>query len=104
MPAYVVGLHRITDPEKFAEYRTKIGPMVARYGGRYLTRGENLRMPEGGYWSPERVVVTEFLNMAAIDAWYASPEYHPPDRATRGLSKRQRHDVFHGWNMSDRRG
>ena len=77
MPAYVVGLHEITDPSKFEEYRTKIGPMVARYGGRYLTRGENLKMPEGGYWAPERVVVIEFPNMAAIDAWYASPEYRP---------------------------
>jgi uncharacterized protein (DUF1330 family) len=77
MPAYVVGLHQITNPAKFEEYRTKIGPMVARYGGRYPTRGENLRMPEGGYWAPERVVVIEFPNMAAIDAWYASPEYRP---------------------------
>ena len=77
MPAYVVGLHQITDPAKFEEYRTKIGPMVARYGGRYLTRGENIRMPEGGYRAPERVVVIEFPNMAAIDAWYASPEYRP---------------------------
>jgi uncharacterized protein (DUF1330 family) len=77
MPAYVVGLHQITDPARFEEYRTKIGPMVARYGGRHLTRGENLRMPEGGYWAPERVVVIEFPNMAAIDAWYASPEYRP---------------------------
>jgi uncharacterized protein (DUF1330 family) len=77
MPAYVVGLNQITDPARFEEYRTKIEPMVARYGGRYLTRGENLRMPEGGYWAPERVVVIEFPNMAAIDAWYASPEYRP---------------------------
>jgi hypothetical protein len=42
MPAYVVGLHQITDPSKFEEYKTKIGPIVAKYGGRYLTRGENL--------------------------------------------------------------
>jgi uncharacterized protein (DUF1330 family) len=51
--------------------------MVARYGGRYLTRGENLKMPEGGYWAPERVVVIESPNMAAINAWYSSPEYQP---------------------------
>jgi hypothetical protein len=24
MPAYVVGLHQITDPAKFEEYRTKL--------------------------------------------------------------------------------
>ena len=77
MPAYVVGLHQITDPSRFEEYRTTIGEIVAKYGGRYLTRGENLRMPEGGYWTPERVVVIEFPDRAAIDAWYTSPEYQP---------------------------
>jgi uncharacterized protein (DUF1330 family) len=77
MPAYVVGLHEITDHSKFEEYRAKIGQVVAKYGGRYLTRGENLSMPEGGYWTPERVVVIEFPDRAAIDAWYTSPEYQP---------------------------
>jgi uncharacterized protein (DUF1330 family) len=77
MPAYVVGLHRITYRARFEEYRTAIGQIVAKYGGRYLTRGENLAMPEGGYWTPERVAVFEFPDRAAIDAWYASPEYQP---------------------------
>jgi uncharacterized protein (DUF1330 family) len=77
MPAYVVGLHQITDPARFEAYRTIIGELVAKFGGRYLTRGENLSMPEGGYWTPERVVVIEFPDRAAIDAWYASPEYQP---------------------------
>ena len=77
MPAYVVGLHQITDPSRFEEYRTAIGGIVAKFGGRYLTRGENLRMPEGGTWTPERVVVIEFPDRAAIDAWYGSPEYQP---------------------------
>ena len=69
MPAYVVGLHQITDPARFEAYRTIIGELVAKFGGRYLTRGENLSMPEGGYWTPERVVVIEFPDRAAIDAW-----------------------------------
>jgi hypothetical protein len=30
MPAYVVGLHQITDPSRFEKYKTKIGPMVAK--------------------------------------------------------------------------
>ncbi|WP_414642352.1 DUF1330 domain-containing protein [Bradyrhizobium sp.] len=55
----------------------QIGPMVAKFGGRHLTRGDNLKMPEGGYWTPERVVVIEFPNMAAINSWYGSPEYQP---------------------------
>ena len=78
MPAYVVAVHRITDPHGFAEYRAKVGPMVAAYGGRYLTRGDNLAMLEGsGAWTPDRVVVIAFPDMAAVNAWWTSPEYQP---------------------------
>lgn len=77
MPAYVVAAHSITDPARFEEYKSKIGPMVGKYGGRYLTRGNNLRMLEGGGWTPERVVIIEFPDMASLNAWYTSPEYQP---------------------------
>ena len=39
MPAYLVVEHIITDAAKFEKYRTKVGPMIAKYGGRYLTKG-----------------------------------------------------------------
>jgi len=48
--------------------------MVAKYGGRYLTTGDNLKNLEGGHWTPDRVVIIEFPNMAALNA---SPEYPP---------------------------
>jgi len=32
---------------------------------------------ERAVWQPERVVVIEFPNMAALNAWYQSPEYQP---------------------------
>jgi len=35
--AYLVVEHIITDAEKFEEYRTNVGPMIAKHGGRYLT-------------------------------------------------------------------
>ena len=34
MPAYLIAEHKITDPIKFDEYRTKV---IAKHGGRYLT-------------------------------------------------------------------
>jgi uncharacterized protein (DUF1330 family) len=40
MPAYIVVEHIITDAAKFEEYRKKVGPMMAKYGARYLTQGE----------------------------------------------------------------
>ena len=55
MPAYLIAEHIITDPAKFEEYRTKVGPMVAKHGARYLTKGGTHKLPEGGHWKPERV-------------------------------------------------
>jgi uncharacterized protein (DUF1330 family) len=77
MPAYLIVEHKITDAEKFDRYRTAVGPMIAKHGGRYLTKGGNHRFPEGGHWLPERVVIIEFPSMDALNAWYTSPEYQP---------------------------
>ena len=77
MPAYLIAEHIITDAAKFDEYRTKAAPMIARYGGRYLTKGGSHTLPEGGHWRPERVVIIEFPDRAALDRWYNAPEYQP---------------------------
>ena len=77
MPAYLVVEHIITDAAKFEEYRVKVGPMITKHGGRYLTKGGSHKMPEGGHWKPERVVIIEFPDMASLNPWYNSPEYQP---------------------------
>lgn len=77
MPAYLVVEHNITDTGKFEEYRTKVAPLIASYGGRYLTKGGSHRQPEGGHWKPERMVIIEFPDMESLERWYTSPEYKP---------------------------
>jgi len=77
MPAYLVIEHIITDAVRFEEYRTKAAPLIARHGGRYLTKGDRHKLPEGGHWKPERVVIIEFPDMASLNNWYTSPEYQP---------------------------
>jgi uncharacterized protein (DUF1330 family) len=77
MAAYLIVEHIITDHDLFETYRTQVGPLIAKYGGRYLTKGGSHRLPEGGHWSPQRVVIIEFPDMAALDAWYCAPEYQP---------------------------
>jgi uncharacterized protein (DUF1330 family) len=76
MPAYWIGEHAITDPMKFDEYLRKAVPMIERFGGRYLTRAISHEVLEGN-WRPNRVVVIEFPDMAAMKALYHSPEYQP---------------------------
>jgi len=77
MPAYYIAEHIITDPAKFEEYRVKVGPMIAKHGGRYLTKGGSHKFSERAHWKPERVVIIEFPDMANLDAWYNSAEYRP---------------------------
>ena len=77
MPAYLVGELSITDPVKFKEYQVKSGPTLEKYGARMLTKPGSHRMPEGGHWKPELVVVIEFPDMGSLNAWYNSPEYQP---------------------------
>ena len=77
MAAYLIAAHDITDAAKFNEYRTKVVPLIARFGGRYLTKGSSHKFPEGGHWTPERVVIIEFPDMETLTCWYTAPEYQP---------------------------
>jgi uncharacterized protein (DUF1330 family) len=77
MVAYLIAEHKITDAAKFEEYRSKAAPIIERFGGRYLTRGGSHKILEKAHWQPDRVVVIEFPDMAALNAWYDSPEYQP---------------------------
>jgi uncharacterized protein (DUF1330 family) len=77
MTAYVIAEHNVTDAAKFQEYAAKVGPMIQKHGGRYLTKPGSHKLMENGYWQPQRVVIIEFPNMAALNVWYTSPECQP---------------------------
>src|SRR5947209_2186930 len=77
MAAYLIAEHIIIDVAKFDEYRSKVGPMIAKHGGSYLTKSGSPAMPEGGHWKPERVVIIEFPDINSLHAWYNSVEYQP---------------------------
>jgi uncharacterized protein (DUF1330 family) len=77
MPAYLIAEQKITDAAKYEQYRREVTPTIERFGGRYLTRVGSHKILEKGYWQPERVIIIEFPDMAALDAWYNSKEYQP---------------------------
>lgn len=77
MPAYYIAEHIITDAVKFEDYRIKVAPMIAKHGGRYITKAGSHQFPETPYWRPERVVIIEFPDMDRLYAWYRSAEYQP---------------------------
>lgn len=77
MPAYPITEHVFTDAARFDDYRTQVGLLFARFGGRYLTKAGSHHLPEGGHWAPGRVVTVESPDRAALEAWYRSPEVQP---------------------------
>ena len=74
MPAYVIVNVRVHDPERYAEYASRAPATIERFGGRYLARGGAVDEREGS-WSPERLVVLEFPDVASARAWWESEEY-----------------------------
>lgn len=76
MPALLVVNETITDPELFEEYKKAVVPTLERFKGRFLARGAALEVLEtSAAWAPDRLVIVAFPDMAALKAWYDSPEY-----------------------------
>lgn len=84
MPAYLI-VHRreITDAEALKAYGEDVGPTITKFGGKILVRSDAFDVLEGDWQSgqkavdskPQRIVVVEFPDMAALKAWYDSDEY-----------------------------
>ena len=60
MPAYVVSMMSIHDPETYKQYTDRTPPIVKKYGGRFLTRGEAFTCVEGQDYDG-RLVILEFI-------------------------------------------
>ena len=74
MAAYVISEVEIVDADSAAQYRELAAASIAKYGGRYLTRGAEARVVEGEPTS-RRMVVVEFPSMERVREWYGSAEY-----------------------------
>ena len=74
MPAYVVSMMTINDPETYKQYTSRTPPIVKKYGGKFLTRGEEITCVEGQDYDG-RMVILEFPSKADVEAWFADPEY-----------------------------
>jgi uncharacterized protein (DUF1330 family) len=86
MSAYLI-VHRreITDSEALKAYGEGVGATIAKFGGKVLVRSDAFDVLEGDWQTgqkavdskPQRIVVVEFPDMAALRAWYGSDEYAP---------------------------
>ena len=77
MSAFLIVDTAIENPEAYEEYKALAKPIVEKFGGRYRARGGELDVIEADLWSPTRLVVVEFDDMAAARRFVESDEYAP---------------------------
>lgn len=77
MTAYLIVQQTIRDANKLEEYRSKVVPVLEKYGGRFITKGGSHKFLAGPSGLADRVAIVEFPDMAALHAWYNSSEYEP---------------------------
>ena len=74
MPAYVVAMMSVHDAETYRKYTDRTPPIVKKYGGRFLTRGEPVSTIEGKAYEG-RMVLLEFPSKEQVESWFEDPAY-----------------------------
>lgn len=86
MAAYIIAEIEVTNPEGYQQYTAQVPATIARYGGRFLTRGGPVEVLEGE-WPARRRVLIEFPSMEAAKRWWDSAEYAGPKAMRRANSQ-----------------
>ena len=76
MPAYVVAMIEVNDPEAVGRYAAAVHEVTESFGGRYLFAGPGATALEGEP-VPDGVAIIEFPSAADAHRWYDSSEYAP---------------------------
>jgi uncharacterized protein (DUF1330 family) len=74
MPAYIIALVNVTNPEKYQDYAKRAGTANTKHGSRFLVRGGKKTTLEGDI-PFQRIVVTEFPDVETAKKFYNSSEY-----------------------------
>jgi uncharacterized protein (DUF1330 family) len=77
MSAFIVVDTQIENPEEYKEYMKLAKPIAEKFGGNYRARGGDMDIRETDLWTPTRMVIIEFPDMAAARAFVDSEEYAP---------------------------
>lgn len=72
--AYVVGHITVKDPQKWAEYRSKVPDTLAPWQAELVFRGTQAAALSGSLAHPE-IVVIRFPSLDAVNRWFTSPAY-----------------------------
>lgn len=87
MTAYLIADVTVTDDSWVPDYAAKVHDIVARHGGRYLSRSGNVDTLEGTPLGGTLVALIEFPSKEAARAFIADPDYAPFAEARKAGSR-----------------
>ncbi|MEM8915485.1 MAG: DUF1330 domain-containing protein [Pseudomonadota bacterium] len=87
MPAYIIVDTQIENAEEYEAYKAKARPLAESFGGEYLARGGEMAVLEDDLWTPTRIVIVKFPDLAAAKAFHASEAYAPVKALRRANAK-----------------
>lgn len=77
MSAYLIADVKVTDDSWLPDYTAHVHEIVAKHGGKYLSRSANITTIEGEGLDTTVIALLQFPSMDALQAFVADPEYAP---------------------------
>jgi uncharacterized protein (DUF1330 family) len=81
MPVFLIANVKVTDETWIPDYAAKVHDIVARHGGKYLSRSANIRTLEGEAPDTTLIALVQFPSIDALEAFLKDPEYAPFGKA-----------------------
>lgn len=90
MPAYMIVTAKIADRDAFiADYGAAAAKLVAQFGGKYVLRAPGATALEGSFGNGASMVISEWPDRAAAEAFWNSPEYAEAKKLREGIAECQ---------------
>lgn len=87
MPAYMIVTAKIRDRDAFINgYGAAAAKLVAQFGGKYVLRGPGASLLEGDFGDGASMVISEWPDKAAAEAFWSSPEYAEAKKLREGIA------------------
>ena len=86
MSAYLIADIKVTNDLWVPGYAASVHDLVAKHGGKYLSRSGNVKTLEGKPLDTTLIALLQFPSAEAAEAFVADPEYAPYAAARQGGS------------------
>ena len=87
MTAYIIADIKVTDPAWVPAYAASVHALVAKHGGKYLSRSGNVKTLEGSPLDTTLIAVMAFPSSVDAEAFVSDPTYAPFVAARQGGSE-----------------